>query len=456
MDWSLRTQFIAPVGATVVLVSALVTGISWSSASSISTKNTMLRFANVYQRCSEANYPMTNNVLNQIRQFSGIDIAMIDKLGSIKASTLLEFDQSASRQLMKKPPNQLLDLALPEKVFDAVWYDLQTSHLGSEHYALVLLIDRQNRWQATLQSLWPPAITGAVSVIVLAFVTTLIASRIANRIERLERGVNRIAEGGYDLIDDQGPDDVVASLAKSVNKMSQQLAVAHDRISKSERSRLINLVASGMAHQLRNSMTGAILCLQVFLRTNPKLETEELSMALIQLRLAQESIRRLLASNSDSEMADYSDLSISEIHNTLESYVLKYAEHHQVEFQLEEFEVGSINIIQQGSAVVGALLNLIMNAIEATGSGGSVRCRLQTSFIPTQNREHWIWQIEDDGPGPNPIMSQSMMEPFVTSKPEGVGLGLSMSKRVAEKLGGSLNWHRQDSKTVFEFSIEKR
>jgi signal transduction histidine kinase len=97
-----------------------------------------------------------------------------------------------------------------------------------------------------------------------------------------------------------------------------------------------------------------------------------------------------------------------------------------------------------------------MNAIEATGSGGTVVCRLQKTEDRHTRREQWMWSIEDDGPGPRQEIAQSMMEPFVTSKSEGVGLGLSMAKRVAEKLGGGLQWRRSDDKTIFELSIEKR
>jgi len=453
--WSLRSQFIAPLGATIVLVSGIITAVSWFAASSASERDTLQKLDNVYRRCVEANYPMTSSVLKQIRMFSGVDIALLDSDKSIKTCTLDVSDKQSFAPILDVASGKLSAAHLPNRVYDATWHELKQTPLSKDFSFIVLMLDQAERKTATQRALWPPAITGIISVLAMALVATMIAARIANRIERMESQVNRIADGAYDVVDIPGPEDALARLSRSVNKMSNQLALAHDRIAKSERSRLINLVASGMAHQLRNSLTGAVLCLQSYIRAHPQFESEELSMAFIQLKLAQESIRRLLASNSESEMADYADLSIGGIHDTLNSYVKKYAEHHQVDFVLEDEKVNPQCMIHQGSAIVGALLNLVMNAIEATGSGGHVRCRLSMTLDNVSRDEVWLWRIEDDGPGPNEQILQSMMEPFVTSKPEGVGLGLPMAKRVAEKFNGSLRWHREENKTVFEFCIKK-
>jgi hypothetical protein len=94
-----------------------------------------------------------------------------------------------------------------------------------------------------------------------------------------------------------------------------------------------------------------------------------------------------------------------------------------------------------------------MNAIEAVGTGGNVSCTLHS--LPTQdnNTIPWHWQIEDDGPGPPVELGRSITEAFVTSKPEGIGLGLAMAKRVAETSGGSLDWVRVNGKTAFHFRV---
>ena len=48
-----------------------------------------------------------------------------------------------------------------------------------------------------------------------------------------------------------------------------------------------------------------------------------------------------------------------------------------------------------------------------------------------------------------PEVSTELFEPFVTSKPEGLGLGLPLVARAAERLGGRVEWDRHSEKTRF-------
>ena len=138
-----------------------------------------------------------------------------------------------------------------------------------------------------------------------------------------------------------------------------------------------------------------------------------------------------------------------------QEYVQVYAEHHNVMFTIETVgQTGDTKIVR-GAAIVGALMNLVMNAIEATSAGGRVECRLQSGPREHSAGTQYLWQVFDDGPGPNKEIVDSMLEPFVTSKLEGVGLGLPMAKRIAEQFHGSLHWHREDHRTVFEFLINE-
>ena len=46
--------------------------------------------------------------------------------------------------------------------------------------------------------------------------------------------------------------------------------------------------------------------------------------------------------------------------------------------------------------------------------------------------------VEDNAGGPPPDVEARLFEPFVTAKPKGIGLGLSMARRAMEQQGGSL------------------
>jgi nitrogen-specific signal transduction histidine kinase len=49
-----------------------------------------------------------------------------------------------------------------------------------------------------------------------------------------------------------------------------------------------------------------------------------------------------------------------------------------------------------------------------------------------------------------------MFDPFATTKPEGVGLGLAMCQRVAEQMQGSITWQRRDDWTEFHMQLPIR
>ena len=64
--------------------------------------------------------------------------------------------------------------------------------------------------------------------------------------------------------------------------------------------------------------------------------------------------------------------------------------------------------------------------------------------------------IVDSGPGPPAELAQTLCDPFVTSKPEGVGLGLAVARQVAADHGGRLSWSRDGGKTRFRLSLPRR
>ena len=88
-----------------------------------------------------------------------------------------------------------------------------------------------------------------------------------------------------------------------------------------------------------------------------------------------------------------------------------------------------------GELVRAAILNLILNSVQAMAGGGRVAIRL-TVYGPSASIE-----VCDTGPGIPDDLRERVFEPFFTTKARGGGLGLPIARRTAELHGGTLELH---------------
>jgi len=105
-----------------------------------------------------------------------------------------------------------------------------------------------------------------------------------------------------------------------------------------------------------------------------------------------------------------------------------------------------VNVIQ----IQQVLVNLVSNAIEA--DGGAVPRQIGVSAI--QEGGTIAFRVKDNGPGLAPEISASMFEPFHTTKPDGLGIGLSICKAIVDEHGGMLNVEKTGPDgTTFVFTL---
>lgn len=87
----------------------------------------------------------------------------------------------------------------------------------------------------------------------------------------------------------------------------------------------------------------------------------------------------------------------------------------------------------------GVLVNLIFNALDAMPGGGALEVRLNQE-APDRVR----LTVADTGPGIDVAVADRLFTPFVSTKPTGTGLGLSVSRRIVQAHGGSLTASNRD------------
>jgi signal transduction histidine kinase len=106
---------------------------------------------------------------------------------------------------------------------------------------------------------------------------------------------------------------------------------------------------------------------------------------------------------------------------------------------------GHVSVCGNPIAIEQILVNLLVNATEAA-AGAPVRIAITSEQVPPfEGKRPWRAldemvrvRISDDGPGIPADRRNSIFEPFVTSKPDGTGLGLTVARDAAASLGGHL------------------
>ena len=131
--------------------------------------------------------------------------------------------------------------------------------------------------------------------------------------------------------------------------------------------------------------------------------------------------------------------------------VLPEAEEVEVTSELDT----SLQIYCDPLLLVTALDNLLRNAMEAAvaakdlGRQAHPRVRITTRRVDGVVRV----EVEDNAGGPPPGFEAGLFQPFVTTKPRGIGLGLSMARQAVERQGGSLAFERTATGSRFTVQL---
>jgi signal transduction histidine kinase len=454
LRWPIRNQIFVPFVVVVLLAVAAMTAVAAVLAARQREAQTLAQLQNVVETLAHTSVPYTEPVLRKMSGLSGAQFVACDARGEVIASTLPEGTALPAGFGGGAGAGDLTSLASqPTVTLDETRYFLARMEPRGDASVRALFVLypvaswSRARWGAVL----PPLAVGAGAILLSSLASGWLAQHFSRRIRLLQEQVAAIAAGDFSTIVAGPRRDEIQELVVSVNSMSAQLREMQHTIRQSERTRLLAQLAGGLAHQLRNAVTGARMALQLHQRRcDAPRDDKSLSVALRQLALTETQVRGLL-SLGRTEGSQPALCDASQIVEEVASLVEPICEHARVTLERELDSNAGPDLAGRVRADLeslrAAVLNLVTNAIEAAGPGGRVTLR-------TSSQEGLVGiEIGDNGPGPPERVAETLFEPFVTSKPEGVGLGLVLARQVAVDHGGSLTWKREEDRTVFRLVL---
>jgi signal transduction histidine kinase len=461
----IRQQLLIPLlGVLVVVVVSIAACSAWLSWSR-QIAALQQRQDDVVDVLEDATFPLTTPVLRQLARLSGQQFLVCDAATDRVVGT--SFDErpeqlaatvAAWRSANNTATGNTTNRTPPstEPIISGTPGSKAVTVAGDEYLLRVITLKRQPRQQvlaftsqrsltqARWDALWPPFAFGGCGLLLLLPWLLALTRNWSRRIEHIQQSVAAIADGELRVVPMPAErDDELAALVTDIQRMSQRLQELQTELVQSERERLVAQLAAGFAHQFRNGVAGASLALQLHASRCGTGSDKSLSVAQKQLNVLEAEIRGMLslAKRVDSPRET---ITAAELIEAATELALPAIEHHRIGLKTH-LPAGDVQVQASRDGLRASLLNLLLNAIDAAGPGGQIHIETAVHAAGV------AILVRDNGPGPSPDVAARMTDAFVTTKPEGIGLGLTIVATVAHDHGGRLSYRRDDGWTTFEF-----
>ena len=444
---SLARQLVVPVAG--LLLAGMLAGVATSAWLSARQSLSSARAAQdrLAEAVAAARFPLSQPILDTLARLTGSDFIVWNPVDGTPGPTTLPAATLASTDVAG-----IAAAAGGSATVGGTARRVGVVRLAGVRPETVLVLTPTPSLARTIgDALWPELAVAAAMLAVLVPLGLRTARRLAGRIATVERHVARIAAGefGHTAAETVGStDDEVGRLAAGVDRLSRALAGLRDSLVAGERQRLLGQLAAGFAHELRNAVTGAKLAIGLHRRRcggAPKHAggDDSLAVAERQLDVLEEEVRGLLALGRP-DLTEPVRVEVGELFREVRDLTGPRCDHAGVRL---ECTPSAAVVVGRREALRAALVNLALNGIDAAGRSGTVR------LSATEHPGRVSLVVEDTGPGPPDALRDSLHEPFVTGKPEGVGLGLAVANAVATAHGGALDWHRASGLTRFAITL---
>jgi two-component system sensor histidine kinase HydH len=269
-----------------------------------------------------------------------------------------------------------------------------------------------------------------VSMALIIFLFYRLSRQLRVRVSQLLTGAKAISSGQLDhRIAEHGSDEI-ASVSHAFNAMSGKLKEYLERAVRMEKLAVLGEFATGIAHEIRNPLAAMKTSVQALARREKDAKRAQL------LSEMQGEIDRLARVVSD--LLDFGrprppmpgSVFVRDLFRRVSGIIEPEAQERGVHFGCQGNS--DLAIWADADHLEQIILNLVLNAVQATPTGGAVVLRASDADGKI------VIEVSDNGSGIAAELLDRVCDPFFTTKTKGVGLGLSISHQLCELNGGKM------------------
>jgi signal transduction histidine kinase len=283
--------------------------------------------------------------------------------------------------------------------------------------------------ESARRNLWILAVV-TMSVLGLA---TLLTRRTTRALARLADAAEAVAQGDLHREVDSGGRDEVGRVGRAFNAMTESLRRTLQELSQRRALAAVGEFAASLAHEVRNPLTSIRVDLQ---RIEEKLPEDEETLELMTRTLRKiDGLNRSVTGALQVARSGSVTLAPLNLRAPLKAAV-QMAEptfqDREAELVVDGVEGAPIQVDGDAAALERLFLNLLLNAAQALGPGGR-------AAVAVEIEEDGVRiSIQDGGKGIETENLERVFDPFFSTRPDGTGLGLPISQRIAQAHGGDL------------------
>jgi signal transduction histidine kinase len=271
-----------------------------------------------------------------------------------------------------------------------------------------------------------------IFVLVGVVLWLLIVRLVSQPVRELLKQMRRVERGDFNARAETLRADEIGELSRDFNAMVRSLDAAKRELHESHEKQMqqtsklasIGELASSIAHEIRNPLAGIGAAVEVLG------EDGEITAEIRQQIKRLNTMLRSLLDFARQREPEVASCEITEIIRPMLALVRPDAQKYHIEI-VEELTRDLPAIRTDAGQAQQALLNVLLNAIQAMPEGGRLR------VSATVNGNVAI-RVRDNGVGISEENLQKIFSPFFTTKHRGTGLGLAITRSIMEKHGGSI------------------